>query len=235
MRTLLLSLCCLILTGYSSSAPGRLQTRRPVLVDRSAKPILKGSITDEKGNPIPDVEITLYGGSTTRWKVASTKTDAKGQYTFDPCRYGTMTLNEKEKRWDYFVGMTLSHPKFASADGKSWWDIRVPQVDRHVTYKDFSMITGGTLTGVVVDQHGHAVANLHLRIKTPQDKWKETPYIRYTTTDTSGHFNEPGLYPRKYEIELNSPKLRYPVIGKAEVQVNRTRTVRLTFSAKNKE
>ncbi|HUU17623.1 MAG TPA: carboxypeptidase-like regulatory domain-containing protein [Sedimentisphaerales bacterium] len=112
----------------------------PVPVNPSAAPVLKGCVADADGNPIVDVDITLYGGLDTRWKVASSQTDAKGEYVFDPCRYGAMILDEENQRWDYFIGMTVSRPGFKSANGKSWWDVRVPQIDRHMIKKDFIMV-----------------------------------------------------------------------------------------------
>jgi hypothetical protein len=50
---------------------------------------------------------------------------------------------------------------------------------------------------------------------------------------------KPGQKKAKYitrpHVSPMFPQLRYPVIGRAEVQANRTTTVRVTFSAKNKE
>jgi len=113
-------------------------TTKPVPVDQSLRPILTGVVTDSSGQPLPDVEIILYGGLATRWKTGSTRTDKNGQYTFDPCnRHGAMILDEENKRWDYFIGMTVVHPGFKSVDGKDWWDVRVPQIDRHVVKQDF--------------------------------------------------------------------------------------------------
>jgi hypothetical protein len=111
-----------------------------VPVDQSASPVLKGRVTDTAGKSIAGAEITLHAGVATRWPVASAKTNAKGKYTFDPCRYGSLIFDRENKKWDYFIGMTVSAPGFKAADGQSWWDIRVPQVDRHVTKKDFVMV-----------------------------------------------------------------------------------------------
>ena len=97
------------------------------------------------------------------------------------------------------------------------------------------MVSAGVLAGAVLDQDGNPVINVDLRIKTPEGTWKDGPYLRYTTTDASGCFRVSGLYPREYEIDVNSPKLRYPVIGKAQVQAKTTGTVTLTFSMKNRK
>ena len=112
---------------------------KPVPVNPSAAPVLKGSVLDVDGNPIAEAKITLYGGLATRWEVASVQTDAKGEYVFDPCRHGAMILDEENQRWDYFIGMTISCKGFKSTDGKEWWDVRVPQIDRHVVMKNFVM------------------------------------------------------------------------------------------------
>jgi len=132
MKTI--TFCVLVIVGVCGCKD------KPVPVNPSAVPVLKGCVSDVDGNPIAEAEITLYGGLDTRWKVASTQTDAKGEYVFDPCRHGAMILDEENQRWDYFIGMMVSCPGFKSADGKSWWDLRVPQIDRHVIKKDFIMV-----------------------------------------------------------------------------------------------
>jgi hypothetical protein len=109
-------------------------------VNPHVEPILKGRVTDSSGNGIPGVDVTLYGGMATRWKVASTQTDAEGEYVFDPCRHGSVIYDEENRRWDYFIGMKVTLPDFKSADSLSWWDVRVPQIDRHVVQKDFVLV-----------------------------------------------------------------------------------------------
>ena len=111
-----------------------------VPVDRSAAPVLKGRVMDAAGKPIAGAEITLHAGVATRWPVASARTNAKGEYTFDRCRYGSLIFDQENKKWDYFIGMTVSARGFKAAAGQSMRDIRVPQVDRHVTTEDFVMV-----------------------------------------------------------------------------------------------
>jgi protocatechuate 3,4-dioxygenase beta subunit len=204
-------------------------------VDGSAAPILQGRVTDEKGTPIPDVDIILFGGLATRWKVASAKTDSNGEYKFDPCRYGAMVVDEDERRWDYYIGMTLSHHKFASADGNSWWDVRVPQIDRHVVHKDFVMTLGGTLSGTVTGPGEQPANELDLRIRPAAPGNETSKYWRYAKTNANGDFKEAGLYPRAYDIQVNSPEFGYPVIGRAEVKASLTTEVDLTFSVKESD
>ncbi len=113
---------------------------KPVAVNPSAAPVLKGCVTDAEGNPVADARIALYAGLATGWKAASSQTNAKGEYVFDPCRHGALILDEENQRWDYFISMTVLHPGLKSAGGKSWWDVHVPQIDRHVIKKDFIMV-----------------------------------------------------------------------------------------------
>ncbi len=226
MRRLIVLACCLFIAGCDSKSPP---------VDGSAAPILQGRITDEKGTPISDVDITLYGGIATRWKVASTKADSNGEYKFDPCRYGAMVVDEEEQRWDYYIGITLSHHKFASADGKSWWNVRIPQINRHVVHKDFVMTLGGTLSGTVTSPSAQPVNELNLRIQPAGPGHETSKYLRYAKTNANGDFKEAGLYPRVYDIQVNSSEFGYPVIGRAEVKASLTTEVDLTFSVKESD
>ena len=138
-------LCFCAALGVLGCAAGKVDPKAclAVPIDQSAAPVLKGRVTNTAGKPIAGAEITLHAGMATRWKVASAKTNAKGEYTFDPCRYGSLVFDNENKSWDYFIGMAISARGFKSADGQSWWDVRVPQVDRHVTTKNFVMVPAG--------------------------------------------------------------------------------------------
>lgn len=41
-------------------------------------------------------------------------------------------------------------------------------------------------------------------------------------TDDEGRFEETGLFHGTYVVDVNSPKLRYPVLGKADVHAGET-------------
>ena len=85
------ALCVLVVVGVLGCED------KPVPVNCSVAPVLKGCVTDADGNPIVEAEITLYGGFDTRFKVASSQTDAKGEYVFDPCRHGSLILDEENQ------------------------------------------------------------------------------------------------------------------------------------------
>ena len=113
---------------------------RPADADSAPKPVLKGRVVDQNSQPIENVDVKLYSGLDTRWRLASTHTDAAGEYIFDPCPESCLILNAVQQRWEYLVCMRVRHPQYVSADGHRWWDIRVPRIDGLVVRKDFTMV-----------------------------------------------------------------------------------------------
>ncbi|HVJ80051.1 MAG TPA: carboxypeptidase-like regulatory domain-containing protein, partial [Planctomycetia bacterium] len=99
--------------------------RRLAPVDAAkAFPRLEGKITGPDGAPLKDVRIALYAGFATRWRIAETSTDSGGAFSFPNLR-SSMIKNEKENRWDSYVGVQFEHPTMVPADGISWRDVTV--------------------------------------------------------------------------------------------------------------
>jgi RNA polymerase sigma factor (sigma-70 family) len=184
-------------------------------------PILTGRIVDEGGRPLPGVKIVLYGGLVTRWKGQETTTDQDGRYRFDPLRTGAYFKQDPSGRWDWRPGMRLMHPTHVSADGKSWWDIDVPGIDRQEHAQDFRMVPGGWLKGRVLDpKTKKPLRRLDLRIGGPDTR--RPKFHVYARTDDAGQFTSEPLFPGEYAIDVNVPELNYPVLGRVQIEARKT-------------
>lgn len=186
--------------------------------NRPAQPnvVLTGTCTDEKGRPVSGVHIILYGGFATRWQDAETTTGSDGVYRFDPMTHGSMILEEPSQRWDLFVGMRIEHATMASADGLSWWDVTVPTIPGNVMHKDFRLVPGGTISGVLRERGSDRPLELDMRLYTGSDHAMQ--YYRYAKTDENGRFRETALFPGHYTVDLNSVNPWYPVVGEFDVR-----------------
>lgn len=187
-----------------------------------ASPILTGRIEDEAGRPLAGTKVVLYKGIATRFRGQEATTDADGRYRFDPLRTGAVTVkDESTGRWDFYVGIQVAHPTHVSADGNSWWDIRVPNVDRREQIQNFKMVPGGWLRGRVVDtKTKQPVAGAHLRIHGPPGR--RAKFHSYATTDGDGRFTSEPLFPGKYVVDVNSPELRMLVLGEVVIETGKT-------------
>lgn len=198
-------------TRCSRSRAGRAEVPPGVA---AGGPALEGRVTDDAGRPIAGAKVILWGGLATRLRGEETSTDADGRYRFAPLKTGALILDEPSGRWDFHTGMTLEHPDFASADGESWWEVRVTGTEGQVTRRDFKMLRGGSIEGhVTATTGGPAVAGLDLRLVHAK-----TGFLRYVRTDREGRFRESGLHPGEYKIDVNDPALRYPVMATVEVK-----------------
>jgi len=88
--------------------------------------ILTGRVLTPGGTPVADAFVTIHGGLATRWRVGDARTDAEGWFRFDPLPGGARVKNSQTDEWDYYVGVHIEHPDFASAVKDAWWDVRCP-------------------------------------------------------------------------------------------------------------
>lgn len=195
-----------------------------------AGPILRGTIVDEAGKPLAGARVTLYSGIATRWKGQEATTGEDGTYRFDPLKTGSMTKKDKADRWDLYVGVQIFHPTHASEDGHSWWDLTVPGINGHEEVRDFKMIPGGAVSGRIVDADtGKPMPGLDLRVMSPGPR--NVKFNRYATTDKDGRFDVPALFPGEYTIDVNSPRLSYPVLGQVRIEAKKTAELSYTMKA----
>ena len=174
-------------------------------------------MADESGKPLAGVKVVLYSGFATRWKGQEAITDTDGRYRFDPLRTGGLIKDEPSGRWDHFVGMKVEHATHVSADGRSWWDIDVPTVDRREQIKNFRMVPGGRLKGRLLDpKTKEPVGGVALRIHGRSDH--ETTFDSYATTDLQGPFTSEALFPGRYIVDVNSPELNMLALGTVEIE-----------------
>ena len=174
-------------------------------------PVLEGTILTEAGDPVEGVDVILYGGLATRWEIGRTRTGRAGQYRFAPVPGGGMVQNE-DKSWDYFIGVRIEHPNLCSADGLSWWDVRVPAREAAVVRQDFSMIPGATLDAQLIDEQSQTpLAGVPLRVSSPSRD--AVRFSRYVETDADGRIELTDLAPGPYIVDINDPERRFPSVG----------------------
>jgi RNA polymerase sigma factor (sigma-70 family) len=184
-------------------------------------PILSGRVVDESGQPMAGAKIVLYSGFATRWKGQEATTDRDGRYRINPLQTGSMTKRADADKWDYYVGMQIEHPTHVSADGSSWRDITVPNIDRKETIYNYSMVPGGRIKGRVLDPKTKApVAGMDLRFLSPSPR--NAKFHTYATTDKEGRFTTETLFPARYVIDVNSSELGYVVLGNVPVTASET-------------
>src|SRR5262245_1576735 len=80
--------------------------------------------------------------------------------------------------------------------------------------------TLGTITGVVNDASGAAVARAQVAIKN-----METNVVRSVTTNEGGNYNVPALNPGMYEIRVESTGFKTMTRSNVELQVQQTARV----------
>jgi beta-lactamase regulating signal transducer with metallopeptidase domain len=198
-------------------------------------PIMRGRIVDGAGQPVPAVEVILYGGLATRFPGQTTATDANGEYRFDPLKTGAIILPD-EGGSEHYTGVQFKHAEYVPADGHSWRDVNVPTLDRHEKVLDVTMTRGGKVRGIVVDaESGKPVPELNLRIHNGFITGKENGTFHVNvTTGADGTFLSEPIFPGQYVIDINDGnyqgKYRYPKIGKAEVRAGESTELRLTTS-----
>jgi len=176
-------------------------------VARSARPaeqggpILRGRVVDEAGRPLAGVWVVLYSGSDTRIPGQNMLTGADGRYRFDPLKTGNRLLTGEAGRWDLGVGVRVEHPTHASDDRRSWWELRVPDVDGREYVKDFTMVPGGSLEGRVVDADtGKPLPGVNLLVEGVLSQ--QGKFGRHAMTAEDGRFVLAGFFPGPYTIRV---------------------------------
>ena len=197
----------------------------------AAAVVLHGTLTDEKGDPLPGVKVQLYSGVATRFEGQNATTDSKGTYRFEPLSTGAYFRREKDEPWDFYIGIRLVHDTHVCADGMSWHDITVSTKPGHSQKQDFKMVPGGKVTGTIVDAKTKMPLKLDLRLLSPvsNDRGHNVKYSAYLPSDENGRFTSPSLFPGEYTIDVNATTLRYPLLG--QVKVEAKKTVEVNFSA----
>lgn len=105
-------------------------------------PVLIGVVRDPSGRALEGIPVTLYAGFATRFRVASTKTDAHGRFRFDDVR-GSQILDEDSGRWDWYVGVCAGSVESGNPAAQlPWKDVRVPAQPGAVERVDFVFDSG---------------------------------------------------------------------------------------------
>jgi beta-lactamase regulating signal transducer with metallopeptidase domain len=223
------------------ASASRLEVDEPVTVptprtDGNANvhdgPVLHGRVTDEQGKPIAGVQVDLYSGLATRFRGQETRTDAHGEYRFDPLETGGIMLTDEGG--SYYTGVEFKHDQYVPADGKSWRDIQVPVQANHEEVLDIKMTLGGKVSGTVIDaRSGKPVPELGLRIHNGfVHGMEDGDFQVYVTTDKDGAFTSVPLFPGRYVIDINDNNFQrlysYPKIGAVTIRAGETAKLQLT-------
>lgn len=187
-------------------------------------PILRGTITDESGNPVKGVKVQLYSGCATRWEGQSATTGDDGVYLFDPLKTGSMIKNESTiavDGWDLYIGIRLEHDTHVPKEGESWFDITVPNVDGNTIARDFIMSRGGVLDGEIKMTDGFAWPKLDLRFMPVSGKGTHW----YATTDRKGRFSTKAMVAGEYSVQWNSPQADYAELARITIEPGKQTSV----------
>jgi hypothetical protein len=215
IRTTLIAFALLTL---ASLTPGAFLAQAP----KGDATILHGRITDEAGHPISGVRVQLYNGIATRWQGQSTTSDEDGRYRFDPLQTGG------GRQGVLAPGMQIFDARYASADGKTWWDVEVPI--GHDAEHNFTLIRGGTIHGTLTFGAGDwTLRDFDVRIMST-DK-KRTAYAK---TGPRGEFTTDALLPGEYTVQANDSRMDYPEIARMTVEPGKVASfkARCLFSMK---
>lgn len=180
--------------------------------------VLRGTITNDDGEPVPDVKVTLFSGYLFHYRRQETTTDVQGNYCFDP--------NTSIDRESGLFRISFAHPVYVPRD-----DIPFG-VSAEVF--DVVMIRGGKLKGVVKGSDtGEPVAGLDLRIQEGFFQGKrDGRYLFDATTNDDGEFAFGPVRPQKYVIEIRDHdyprELWRAKIGQVELKTGETESVQLT-------
>lgn len=190
----------------------------------SGRPVLRGRLTDDRGQPVEGVRVITYGGMATRFKGQETTSDKDGQFRFDPLSTGNPIASDDYEDVRLVTGVVFEHESLVPADATSWRDISIPR-DEGELVLDLTMTPGGTVEGEFKDaRSGEPLADATMIISNTFFNRDKVPgFWRYLSTDDKGRFNSGPLFPGRYVIEYGRRK-----IGDVTIRANQTTTVKLT-------
>jgi len=102
-------------------------------------PILHGTVSNERGDPVFGVTVRVYTGLATYYPLATVQTDPKGRY-WVRISHGAGRLDESGGRVSFEVGIALDHPKRPQKGGGLDWTGEVPNLANHAMRKDFTIV-----------------------------------------------------------------------------------------------
>jgi protocatechuate 3,4-dioxygenase beta subunit len=178
-----------------------------------SKATITGTVTDKNTHePIPDVVVTLWKGST---NVDTTNTDANGIYTFSNLDPGTYDLKFNHSKYLEVTKTGISAP----AD-------KVTTVDVEMIAK--SVPGKATITGTVTDKNTHEpIPDVVVTL------WKEGTKIATTRTDTDGIYTFTDIEPGTYDLKFTHSKYVEETRNGISADADKTTTVDIEMEPKS--
>jgi len=147
--------------------------------------IVSGRVTDAAGNPVANAEAIVRSSTTGEW-IASSRTDALGNYTVTAVPSGTHRLEIRAAS-----GVNLASVTFT--------EIVVTAGQR--TTVNATLQLGGIVSGRVTDAAGNPVANADVWVwNTATGQWGGS-----VRTNAQGYYTLAGVASGSYRLEVRSP------------------------------
>jgi len=168
---------------------------------------ISGTVTDDAGQPIANLQITLYDSACGWNQKGSAQTDANGDYDITGLPTGT-----------YYIVTDQWNSAYISewwADGASVQDcnsagpVIINTPGQNVADKDFQLEIGATISGTVTDDTGQPIANLQVTLYDTVCGWGN--WKGSASTNSNGEYTLVGLLPETYYIQTETGAAGYLV------------------------
>ena len=170
-----------------------------VCAQSAAQLEIRGTVV-EGALGIGGVTVTLYdhtpAEATTPSVVATTFTDAKGQFTIHPVRSGEYYVEVKKEGYfaEGFNGPTADPPDSTGEPVSI-------DADHPVRERKYSLVRLGEVRGRFLDEDGNPLAKLNVVIQTPASAAFRG--FAQTVTDQDGYFAATKLSPGDYQVRIS--------------------------------
>ena len=161
---------------------------------------ITGIVTDEEGNPLPNVTVDAYQYNETsdHWQwVSSTQSDANGHYNVAGLRTGMARVGFVDGEGGHLPEFYDNAPDLGSAT-----DISVT-FEETTTGIDAQLADGSHITGTVTDQNGNPLPEVLVQLYDLVLGMYGIPQwvpINYAYTDSNGQYDLGGVAPGTYRV-----------------------------------
>jgi protocatechuate 3,4-dioxygenase beta subunit len=156
---------------------------------------ISGRVTDENGNGIADANVNIR--DTNGSNITGTRTGADGNYSFPCLPAGNWKV--------YFNAANVGNYIPRYYNNKDGWNPQLADsvsltAGQTVTGIDAQLLTGGIISGRVVDQAGNGIPNASVEIMDTVQYYT----INWSSTDANGYYTARGLPAGTWKIRFNA-------------------------------